>query len=41
MILIGQLDRRVSIDTLSTTANDYGELTRSYNLLREVWAYVE
>ena len=41
MILIGQLDRRVSIDTRSTTANNYGELTRSYNLLREVWAYVE
>lgn len=41
MILIGQLDRRVSIDTLSTIANDYGELKRSYSLFREVWAFIE
>tara|TARA_R100000935_G_C2786486_1_gene144003 strand:- start:162 stop:488 length:327 start_codon:yes stop_codon:yes gene_type:complete len=41
MILIGQLDRRVSVFTVATTANNYGELTRTYNLLREVWAYIE
>ena len=41
MMLIGQLDRRVSIYSVSTSANNYGELTRSYSLFREVWAYVE
>ena len=41
MILIGDLDRRVSVFTVVTTANNYGELTRTYNLLREVWAYIE
>jgi head-tail adaptor len=41
MMLIGQLDRRVSIYSVSTTANNYGELTRAYSLFRNVWAYVE
>ena len=41
MMLIGQLDRRVSIYSVSTSANNYGELTRAYSLFREVWAYVE
>ena len=40
-MLIGQLDRRVSIYSVSTSANNYGELTRAYSLFREVWAYVE
>ena len=40
-MLIGQLDRRVRIYSVSTTTNNYGELTRAYNLFREVWAYVE
>lgn len=38
---IGELDRRVSIYSVSTSANGYGELTRSYGLLREVWAAIE
>ena len=29
MMLIGQLDRRVRIYSVSTTANGYGELTMS------------
>tara|TARA_R110001606_G_scaffold398949_2_gene579671 strand:+ start:1835 stop:2158 length:324 start_codon:yes stop_codon:yes gene_type:complete len=40
-MLIGQLDRRVIIDSVVVTANDYGELTRTFSLLREVWAYIE
>tara|TARA_R100001377_G_scaffold85142_1_gene70481 strand:- start:14 stop:340 length:327 start_codon:yes stop_codon:yes gene_type:complete len=38
---IGELDRRVSIYTITTSANNYGELTRSYGLFREVWAAIE
>ena len=41
MLLIGDLDRRVSIYTVATTANNYGELTRAYTLFREVWAKIE
>ena len=41
MLLIGDLDRRVSIYSVATTANNYGELTRTYSLLREVWAKIE
>ena len=37
---IGELDRRVSIYTVATTANNYGELTRAYSLFREVWAKI-
>tara|TARA_R110002020_G_scaffold25500_4_gene82961 strand:+ start:754 stop:1080 length:327 start_codon:yes stop_codon:yes gene_type:complete len=37
---IGELDRRVELYNISTTANDYGELTRSYNLFRTVWASI-
>jgi head-tail adaptor len=35
---IGELDRRVEIYNVSTSRNDYGELTRSYSLFRRVWA---
>ena len=38
---IGELDRRVRIYSVSTSANNYGELTRAYSLFREVWASVE
>ena len=38
---IGELDRRVSIYTVATTANNYGELTRAYSLFREVWAKID
>lgn len=41
MLLIGDLDRRVSIYTVATTANNYGELTRAYSLFREVWAKID
>jgi len=42
MMLIGQLDRRVLIETLDVpSANSYGELTRDYSPFRTVWAYVE
>jgi|TARA_Y100000015_G_scaffold29356_1_gene28696 head-tail adaptor len=38
---IGELDRRVEIYNVSTSANSYGELTRSYSLFRTVWAAIE
>ena len=38
---IGELDRRVIIETVSTSANNYGELTRSYSTFRTVWAAIE
>ena len=40
-MIIGELDKRVSIYTLATSFNNYGEATRSYSLLREVWAKIE
>ena len=38
---IGELDRRVSLYKLITSKNNYGELIRSYELFREVWASIE
>jgi len=38
---IGELDRRVIIESVSTSANSYGELTRSYSAFRTVWAAIE
>ena len=38
---IGELDRRVRIYNVSTSANSCGELTRSYSLFRTVWAAIE
>tara|TARA_R100000544_G_C2206241_1_gene49428 strand:- start:163 stop:489 length:327 start_codon:yes stop_codon:yes gene_type:complete len=38
---IGELDRRVIIETVSTSANNYGELTRSYSAFRTVWAAIK
>ena len=38
---IGELDRRVIIETVNTSANSYGELTRSYSAFRTVWAAIE
>ncbi len=38
---IGELDRRVDIYSVSTAANIYGELIRSYSLFRTVWAAIE
>tara|TARA_R110001606_G_scaffold68796_4_gene157137 strand:- start:7186 stop:7512 length:327 start_codon:yes stop_codon:yes gene_type:complete len=38
---IGELDRRVTLLRLITTKNNYGELTRQYDNIREVWASIE
>jgi len=38
---IGELDRRVLISNVITSANDYGELTRTYEPFRTVWAAIE
>jgi head-tail adaptor len=39
---IGELDRRVLIETLDTPSpNGYGERTRSYSTFRTVWAAIE
>ena len=38
---IGELDRRVLIETLITSRNTYGELTRTYEVFRTVWAAIE
>ena len=38
---IGELDRRVIIETVSTSGNSYGELTRSYSTFRTVWAAID
>ena len=38
---IGELDRRVTIESVSTSANSYGELTSSYVAFRTVWAAIE
>ena len=38
---IGELDRRVIIETVSISANSYGEWTRSSVALRTAWAAVE
>lgn len=38
---IGELDRRISIYSVDTTPNNYGELTRAYSFFREVWAKIE
>ena len=38
---IGELDRRVAIYNVETVANNYGELVRSYDLYRQVWAKIE
>ena len=40
-MIIGELDRRVRIETLNTTPNSYGELVRSYTTFRTVWAALE
>lgn len=38
---IGELDRRVTIANLSTSRNAYGELERTYETFRTVWAAIE
>ena len=38
---IGHLDRRITLQTYSTSANSYGELIESYSDYRTVWAKVD
>jgi len=38
---IGELDRRVIIETVIETRNNYGELTRTYGAFRTVWAAID
>ena len=38
---IGELDRRVVIENVSTSRNSYGELERTYESFRTVWAAIE
>ena len=40
-MIFGELDRRVELHNVNTTANDYGELTRTYTELRVVWAAID
>ena len=35
-MIFGELDRRVELHNVNTTANDYGELTRTYTELRVI-----
>ena len=38
---IGELDRRVVIENVSTSRNSYGKLERTYESFRTVWAAIE
>ena len=40
MLSIGQLDRRIDLQTPAYTTNDYGEETKVYSSLVEIWAHV-
>ena len=37
----GQLDRRITIQSYTTTTDDFGEVVKSFTTLAEVWAKVE
>ena len=37
----GQMDRRITIQTFTTTTDDFGEVVKSFTTLAEVWAKVE
>ena len=37
----GQLDRRITIQSFSTTTDDFGEVVKSFTTLANVWAKVE
>ena len=41
MLSIGQLDRRIEIFTPDYTIDDYGEQTKVYVSLVEVWAHID
>lgn len=37
----GQLDRRITIQSFTTTTDDFGEVVKSFTTLANVWAKVE
>jgi len=37
----GQLDRRITIQSFTTTTDDFGEVIQSFTTLADVWAKVE
>jgi SPP1 family predicted phage head-tail adaptor len=37
----GQLDRRIAIQSFTTTTDDFGEVVKSFTTLANVWAKVE
>lgn len=37
----GQLDRRITIQSYTTTTDDFGEVVKSFTTLANVWAKVE
>jgi len=37
----GQLDRRITIQSFTTTTDDFGEVVQSFTTLANVWAKVE
>jgi len=41
MLITGELDRRIRIDQITNTINDYGERIKSYSLFKTVWAKVD
>ena len=41
MLIAGELDRRIRIDQVTNTINDYGERIKSYSLYKAVWAKVD
>jgi len=41
MLIAGELDRRIRIDQVTNTINDYGESIKSYSLFKTVWAKVD
>ena len=40
MLSIGQLDRRIDIQSPTYTTNKYGEETKVYSSLKELWSHV-
>jgi head-tail adaptor len=41
MLSIGQLDRRIEVQSPTYTANDYGEQTKVYATLYTLWAHID
>jgi len=41
MLSIGQLDRRIEVQSPTTTIDSYGERTKEYDTLYTLWAHVD